>query len=356
MDIYVIVWIAFAFAGVITAAKFMPSLAIMAGFTYPNAKFNAIGSPYLQEKELSRLINSKNLEDFKNNVAGRDFVLEGKSVREIQKSIDESFARIVDMAGKDSPKTVRKFYDAYLQKLDGRLIKDAIKAILEGKKIGDEKAFSPAYSEFMKRVKGAGKDELLGALAEFGMDEAKKLIEANAPFVEIEYAIDKKVMESIGKASVPRSCSHARDVFVKKMIDIFNLKAIFRAKYYGMKGIENMLFGDGREISKWKLEHMLKIKSIPEIISLLEGTSYIKPLRDAIPQYEKEGVPALEIALDRHLIKMVADITLEHSMNLGPGIRFIVENEFEARNLKAIAKGIGEGLPPQRIWKLMVIE
>jgi len=355
MDMYAVVWVAFALAGIVAVAKFGPSLSSMAGFAYPNAKFNAIGSAYLQEKELSRLIGSKNLEDFKNNVISRDFLIEGDSIEEIQKSIDVSLVRIIQMASTDSPKKVRGFYDAYMQKVDARKIKDAVRAVIEGKKV-EGNVFSNFAKEFIERIKEGRKEELLSALSSYGMDEVKSLIEANASFPEIEYAIDKKIMENIGKVSLPRPCSRSRDIFVKRMIDVLNIKAILRAKYYGIEGVEKMIFGDGRELPSWKLEHMVKIKSIPEIISLLEGTSYIKPLRDAMPLYEKEGISALELALDRQLIRHVADIALDDAMGLGPGIRFIVEKEFEARNLKAIAKGIGEGLPAEKIRKLMVVE
>ncbi|NIA10225.1 MAG: hypothetical protein GWP10_11005 [Nitrospiraceae bacterium] len=355
MDIYSVVWISFAFAGIIALAKLAPFLAAVAGFTYPNAKFSAIGSVYLQEKELSKLIGSKNLEDFKSNVVSRDFTVEGESIKEVQKSIDESLFRVIRMASKDSPSKVGGFYDAYMQKLDARAVKDAVRAAMEGKKV-EGGAFSVQASQFIERVKGGGKDGLLSALSSFGMDEAKKLIESNAPAIEIECAIDRKIVKGIGNAAVPRSCIHSRDVFVKRLIDVLNIKAILRAKHYGMEGIEKMLFGEGRELPSWKLEHMIKIKSIPEIVSLLEGTSYIKPLRDAMAEYEKDGVLPLEIALDRQLIRHAASIALDDTMGLGPGIRFIVEKEFEARNLKAVAKGVGEGLPAEKIWKLMVVE
>ena len=355
MDMYAVVWIAFALAGVVAVAKLGPSLSSMAGFAYPNAKFNAIGSAYLQEKELSRLIGSKSIEDFKNNIVSKDFLVEGESIEEIQKSIDVSLVRIIQMASSDSPKKVRGFYDAYLQKLDAREIKNAVRKAIEGKKV-EGKVFSNFAKEFMERIKEGRKEELLSALSSYGMDEVKSLVETNASFSEIEYAIDKKIMENIGKVLLPRSCSRSRDIFVKRMIDALNIKAILRAKYYGIGGVEKMIFGDGRELPSWKLEHMVKIKAIPEIISLLDGTSYAKPLRDAMPSYEKEGVSALELAIDRQLIKHVADIALDDTMGLGPGIRFIVEKEFEARNLKVIAKGIGEGLPAEKILKLMVVE
>jgi len=356
MDIYSLVWVAFAFAGVVAAAKFAPFLSSIAAFTYPNAKFNAIGSDYLQEKELSRLIGSKNLEDFKNNVVTRDFLLEGESIEEIQKSIDASLAGIIRMASRDSPEKVGEFYDSYLQKLDARAIKDAVKAAMEGKKVEGIGVFSANAEEFIERIKEGGGEGLPKVLSSYGMDDVRTMVEANSPFAEIECAIDRKIIDDMGKAKVPRSCIRSRDIFVKRLVDVLNIKAILRAKYYDIEGVEKMLFGEGRELSSWKLEHMIKIKDIPEIISLLEGTSYIKPLRDAMPSYEKEGVPALEIALDRQMIRHVANIAVDDTMGLGPGIRFIVEKEFEARNLKAIAKGVGEGLPAEKIWKLMVME
>ncbi len=356
MDIYVVVWIAFASAGVLAIAKLAPPLSSMAGFSYPNAKFNAIGSAYLQEKEISRLIGSKSLEDFKSNVVSRDFVIEGESIEEMQRSIDASLAKIIRMAENDSPSNVRGFYDAYLQKIDAREIKNAIRGAIEGKKVEGGRVFSSFAEELMARIKEGGKEEMLSALSSSGMDEVRALIEAGAPISEIECAIDRKIVENMGNAAVPRSCIRSRNLFIKRMVDVLNIKAILRAKYYGMENAEKMLFGEGREIPSWKLEHMIKIKEIPEIISLLEGTSYIKPLRDAMPMYEKEGISALELALDRQLIRHVADIALDDTMGLGPGIRFVVEKEFEARNLKAIAKGIGEGLPSDKILKLMVVE
>jgi len=328
MDIYSLVWVAFAFAGVVAAAKFAPFLSSIAAFTYPNAKFNAIGSDYLQEKELSRLIGSKNLEDFKNNVVTRDFLLEGESIEEIQKSIDASLAGIIRMASRDSPEKVGEFYDSYLQKLDARAIKDAVKAAMEGKKVEGIGVFSANAEEFIERIKEGGGEGLPKVLSSYGMDDVRTMVEANSPFAEIECAIDRKIIDDMGKAKVPRSCIRSRDIFVKRLVDVLNIKAILRAKYYDIEGVEKMLFGEGR----------------------------IKPLRDAMPSYEKEGVPALEIALDRQMIRHVANIAVDDTMGLGPGIRFIVEKEFEARNLKAIAKGVGEGLPAEKIWKLMVME
>ncbi|KAA0003242.1 MAG: hypothetical protein FE048_01920 [Thermoplasmata archaeon] len=356
MSSTLILLILFSVAAIGAIAKFFPSLAIIAQFTYPNAKFNAIGAPYLKEKELAHLINSKSLEDLKNNIVSRDFHVEGESIEEMQKSIDASLIKILQMAKNDSPRSVKKFYDAYIKKIDARPLKNVLKAIAEEKEIPEEEIFSPEIKNFVEAIRKASKDEMPAIFSFHGMEEIWKLIEEKAPFMEIEGAIEKKIIREILAVPLPKSCRHARDLFVKYFIDILNLKAIFRAKYMGMELKEKNLFGEGREISHWQLEHFLKIDAIAEIISLLEGTSYIKPLRDALTEFEKEGVGALERALDRHFLSAVGNIAVEHTMNLGPGIRFVVEKEFEAQNLRAIIKGVGEEMPAERIWKVVVVE
>jgi len=354
VDVFTILWIGMAGAGLVAAAKFGPSLASFAGFTYPNAKFNAIGAPYLQEKELARLVSSDSLEDFQANVVSRDFSVEGESIREVQRAVDMSLARIIAMARKDSPKTVHAFYDAFLQTLDARLIKDALRSVLEGSQAPEQEPFSSLGQMVREGLRQADREEMLRVLSEVDMLEVKQLIETEAPVMAVEYAVDRYLVQALGRAEVPRSCARTRNVFAKRLIDVMNLKAILRATYYGLGEVQQMLFGEGREIPGWQVDHMLKIDSIPEVISLLEGTSYGAPLRDVLPQYERQGLWVLELAIDRQFVRHAAAMGLDDTTGLGPGIRFLVEKQYEARNLKAIAKGVGEGLDAEKIWNVVV--
>lgn len=358
MNIDTLLWVGAATAGVGAAAKLLPSLISFAGFTYPNAKFNAMGSPYIEKKGLAPLVNSDNLERFRNNVTSRDFSTEGDTVAAVQQSIDASLAGLIRMAKDDSPDGVAPFYDAYLQKLDARVVKETIKAIMRGEAVGERQTYSSWGATFLQaiqQVETTEREELSGVLASFHMQEVRELVEAGAAPTAIEYAVDRHLIAVMREAELPRPTRHTRDIFVKRLIDILNLKALFRAKYYQVADIESRLFGEGRELAGWTLEHMLKIDSISEIISLLEGTAYIDVLRNAIPRFEEQGVPALELALDRQLLHIVADIARDDSMGLGAAIRFVVEKEYEARNLKAIAKGVAEGLPPEHIWEMVVM-
>ena len=49
-------------------------------FVYPNAKYEAIGNPYISEKVLSGIVESKNLSDFKDSINSlKDYKLEGET-------------------------------------------------------------------------------------------------------------------------------------------------------------------------------------------------------------------------------------------------------------------------------------
>jgi V/A-type H+-transporting ATPase subunit C len=347
--------IATAAAGFMAVVKFGPPLVSVASFTYPNAKFNAMGTPFLQEKDLAKLVTSNTLTDLQNNVVSKDFSAEGDSIQAMQRSIDISLAGIIAMARHDSPKGVQQFYDAFLQLFDARIVKDTLQAVLTETSIPSHQAFSSWGQEVHQRLANIELEVLPDELTNMGMTEVRTCIEQKRLFPAIEYAVDRYLVSSLDRTKVPRTCMRSRDVFVKHLIDVMNLKAIFRTKYYGLTEADDIMFGEGRELSKWNLDHLSTIDSIPEIISLLEGTSYGVPLRDVISEYEEEGPTVLEMALDRTLLHHVENLSAADPMGLGPGIRFLIEKWYEARNLKAIIKGVGEGLDADMIWRVVIL-
>ena len=335
--------------GISVAAKLLPSFILLSRFAYPNAKFSAIPNNYIKEKEIARLLESKNLEGLKNNVVSKDFILEGRNAGEIQKSIDESLARIIKMAKNDSPPNVKMFYDAYLKKLDEENIKKAVRQIYEGKEMGDYIMLSNGGMRLIEKLKKVDREEAEHVLKDHGFN-----INFEMSMEEIEREIDKAILEELKKVPLPKSCRGVRDKFVGILIDVMNIKAILRGKHYGRKDIEKSIIEGGWEISEWKINELMKIDSVAEIISMLEGTSYMPYLRQAITDYEKKGIVAIEKALDMYIIDAAGDIANENPMGIGPGIRFLVEKEYEARNLKAVAKAIEEGMQ-EEAWDVMVV-
>ena len=106
--------------------------------------------------------------------------------------------------------------------------------------------------------------------------------------------------------------------------------------------MEKELLSGSWELPEWKLNELLKADNIQEMVAQLEGTSFSPFMKQAMTDYDKNGVIAIELSLDKYLLKMVGDISNENTLSLGPGIRFLIEKEFEARNLKTITKAIAE--------------
>jgi vacuolar-type H+-ATPase subunit C/Vma6 len=101
-------------------------------FAYPNALFGAIGNPFVEEKDISRIVESKDLSGFKDSLNNLKYYnIEGENAFEVQQSLDNNLIQTIKMMRKDSPKEMGDFYNAYLEKLDLFFVKNILKNKLE---------------------------------------------------------------------------------------------------------------------------------------------------------------------------------------------------------------------------------
>ena len=133
-------------------------------FVYPNAKYEAIGNPYVSEKEISKLADSKNLDDFADALnSNKNYKIESKKSSEIQDQLDNNFIKTIEMMKKDSSKKMIDFYDAYLEKQDFYLIKNLLKDKLNDKEF-DENIFDRAVlvktKNLLKNISSAEKNKI----------------------------------------------------------------------------------------------------------------------------------------------------------------------------------------------------
>jgi len=334
-------------------------------FAYPNARFEAMGNPFIKDKELNRLLDSKDLSEFKDSLNTlKDYDITGKNSQEIQQSLDDALIQTVDISRKDSAKKMNEFYDIYLEKIDAYMIKNELKNKLNGKEIDKTVANSailPKTKQILEELAAAEKDKIPEILKNygFGIEVTDAVLDDENDFLALDTAIDKHIIERLQKAKLPHNCEKGKQKFVKRTIDINNIKRILRAKQlsYDEKTCLNLFLGDGQEIAAWKFKEMAQTDKISQIISSLEGTSYFDILKDSIEEYNKErSVQVLENSLDRLYLKLVEDISTQNYVNIGPTIRFLVSKEFEIRNLKIIAKGIGENMHPDTIKNFLIME
>jgi len=333
-------------------------------FAYPNALFEAMGNPFILDKELSNIVESKDLTTFKETLNSlKDYKVDGEDTYSLQKSLDDNFIKIVEMMRKNSSKEMNDFFDTYLEKIDIYLVKNELKKLILGKtkEIDIDNAILQTTKEFLNKLKDSGKENLPDVLKSYGFE--KPLIEAisdgKTDFLEIDMIIDSYIVDKFKKIEVPYNCEQAKQSFVRRVIDILNIKNILRAKQLGYDTVtcKRLFLGEGQEVAPWKFNEMAELDQPSQIISNLEGTSYFNALKDAIEQYNEENsVQVLENALDGYFLKLVKDISLKNYLNLGPTIRFLVTKEFEIKNLKMVAKGVDERLPSDAIKKFLITE
>ena len=334
-------------------------------FVYPNAKFEAMGNPFIGDKELDSVADSKDVISFKETINTlKDYNISGEDTYSVQKSLDDNFIETVNMMQKDSSKKMNDFYDVYFEKLDIHLIKNMLKRKIEDKNIEEkmsDEAILPTTKKFLQKIIDAEKNDLPGVIKNYGFNEGtvKAVSDERPDFLVIDTAIDRYITNRFKQTKVPYKCEQGKQRFVKTMIDIINVKNILRAKQlgYDVESCQKMFIGEGREIAPWKHKELSELESVSQVINSLEGTSYYDPLKNAIEDYNQEkSVQVFEIALDQLFLRLVRDISTENYISIGPTIRFLISKEFEIRNLKIIAKGVSENLPADIIKSFLVKE
>ncbi len=334
-------------------------------FAYPNAKYEAIGNPFISEKELNRVIDTRDLINFKDALnASKDYNLSGENTYEIQRSLDDNLIQTIKMMQKESSKKMNDFFNTFIEKFDIYLIKNTIKNKLENKKIDNEiinKSILPDTKILLQRMIESEKQNLSEILKEYGFekDVIDAVTEDTFDILKIDTTIEKYIINKFKKTKVPYKCESAKQKFVGTLIDTITIKNILRAKQlcYNEEECKKLFLGEGQEIASWKFKEMVGLESVPHVISILEGTSYYDSLKNVIEEYNTvKSVQVLENALDSNLLKLVEDISTKNYVTIGPTIRFIVSKEFEIVNLKIVAKGIGEGLSTEIVKNYLVRE
>jgi V/A-type H+-transporting ATPase subunit C len=336
-------------------------------FTYPNALFEAIGNPYLEEKQLGNIVESKDLNSFKETLnSSKGYNIEGDDSYTVQKSLDKNFFQTVNMMRKNSPKQMNDFYNAYLEKYDIYLIKNALKRKLEKKENSiDETYIDQAIlietKDLLQKLSNSEKTDFPNILKEYSFE--KEIIELfsveDVDFLTLDTAFDRYILDSLKQVKVPYKCDQIKQQFMKILTDVLNIKNMLRAKQlgYDKESCKKIFLGEGREISTWKFNEMTEVENVLDVISSLEGISYHNALRNSAEQYNKENsIQILENALDGYFIKIAADISVQTILNIGPTLRFLISKEFEIKNLKIIAKGVDENLSSDIIKSLLITE
>jgi len=332
-------------------------------FAYINAKVEAIGNPYLTEKELNRLIESKNIIELKDTLnANKDYNLIGNNSNEIQNSLDDNFIKTIDQSKKDSSKKMKEFFNIFYEKIDLYYIKIIIKNKLRNvtiDKIDKEKINLKKTKILIEKISGSDIEKIPEILIKYGFEKEIKNIylKNDIDFILLDNIMDRYIINKFKNLKVPSKCKDAMQDFVNIMADIINIKNILRAKNLDYDEINcNKLFlVEGKEISHWKYKEFAQNDDIYQIISGLEGTSYYNIFKDSIEIFNKEkSTQIFEKLLDEYYLNTLKEISIQNYVHIGPIIRFLISKEYEIMNLKIISKGIEEKMNSDIINNLII--
>lgn len=333
-------------------------------FIYPNAKYEAIGNPFIQEKELNILIENPSLEGFKDRLnVLRDYQVEGTTASLIQQSLDKNYLRTITMLRSDSPKKLSGFFDLYLQKIDFYLIKNEIKNRITGAVHTQplDAAVLPRTRDFLVQLQHSTKESLPELLSSQGFSKnvIEELMKEPADLLRIDALLDRMFLNQLKQVTVPPKCDQPKQDFIKHIIDLWTIQHLLRAKQlsYPTDACTKLFLGEGKQIARWRFDQMADAADVPQMISLLDGTAYYPAVSSKIEQYTKErSVGVFEQAVQSVFIQRIKEISLQNYLTFGPTLRFLVSKEFEIKNLKVIAKGIAENVSSELMKRTLVTE
>lgn len=342
--------------GVVFASK-LKFVATFARFAYPNALLIARGNPYITKSKLGALLELKFSEALS---ALPDYEIQRGPNADIDVALDKALVRCIDEVISRVPKGMKPFFRAYLKKYEIRIIENAIlsKLLGEAKETIEQKLF-PVGAITKETITELIEAENAVAAAELfdvpGLVQAVK--DYKTDFFAVQSALDRHFFEELKITRPAKSLRVPVNFFISNLIDIVNVKVLLRAKRAGYDAGSSgkLLVGTGRELAKWKLDEMADAADVPEVISALEGTSYISPLKNAMSDYETEkDMWHLEAALDTYLLEFVIDLNAQYFGTVGPSIMYVVAKEYEIQNLRAILCGLREEMPSDDIRALLI--
>ncbi len=336
---------------VIVFMGYLRKILSIASFMGPNATIFAIGAKYTEKENLEHLLEMNNINEIFSEIKKEGYEIEELDNWDV--NIERYMLHMMDRAISMLPEGVRQFSEVYMLKFDANVLR----RVLRGKytNLSKDKIYSMIYEgkHLSKLILShmVEATSIEDAIAALDVTPFRKVIDVwneTGDLQSVDLAIDKIVIEKLidAKSTLDEDSREAIEKIVSILIDIYNIKALVRAKYTNDKA-EKYIVEGGYELDSWKLKNLSESRSIEEILGNLEGTSY-SFLRDLKDPFE------VELALDNFLLEKANDLGITYSTSSGPAMMFLIAKEFEARNLKTIIKGFLEELPRDKVNKLLV--
>jgi V/A-type H+-transporting ATPase subunit C len=175
----------------------------------------------------------------------------------------------------------------------------------------------------------------------------------------LEDALDKDYYRSVLQSIEEKNISERQyQEFMKREIDIANLKAMFKLKSEGVssESLPQYFIPGGMEFKMERLAKMAASEGVKELLDELRQSTYAEKMRADIEQFERdEDTSSLLRALDRVLLVTAEKFSHLYPLSVLPVLGYLLAKKTEVDNIRIIARGKESGLDPELINKLLVV-
>lgn len=317
----------------------------------PIARVRARKGRLFDEKQLSEIVESNNIEEITNYLRGFTDYSNYLDDYSLEKALDIQLAETYDLISKLAPEDIQDAFLVFSKKADI----NNIKSLLAAKEMGmnKDKTFNlliPSgglYSEIEQLTDANTVTDIVTGLdnTEYSsvLEDALPEYEDSKMILPLESALDKYYLENLMASSGVPSDENSQILhsYIGDQVDIFNIKLIIRAKVDGLsfEELSPYMINDGYQLREWKLKDMMESEDVAGVISSLEGTDYAQILADPLSKYNENGSASVfEKALDEYLIDNTKSLSLRKPLGIGPIIGYLSQKEREIKNLKIIIR------------------
>ncbi|WP_296791841.1 V-type ATP synthase subunit C [uncultured Methanobrevibacter sp.] len=334
----------------------------------PSARVRARKGRLFDEKQISELVETNNVEEVENYLKGVPEYADVLDEYPLDKALDVERANTYDFIARLAPKEVKDPFVVMSKKTDI----DNIKSLLTAKEVGlsaDEtkELLIPCGSLYAELESLADAEKVTDVVTSLDGTEYATALEDALPQYEetkmilpLESALDKYYLGKLLRSSEVPADENKQILYsyVGTQVDVANLKLIIRAKQDGLEydEIAPYILEDGYQLREWKLKDLMESPDVTNVVSGLEGTKYANALSDAIPVYNETGsVAVFEKALDTYAADYAKSLSVKKPLGIGPIIGYLSQKESEIKNLKIIARAKREAdFPNSKIMEMLI--
>lgn len=147
--------------------------------------------------------------------------------------------------------------------------------------------------------------------------------------------------------------------FVKREIDIVNLRTLLKLKMDNMAGDKIKVYfieGGSNELSIAELNRLAGIETFDNLVDELSKYSFYDEIKNSLEKTKTtRSLNPVMVKLDKYLAKEAERFSHLYPLSVLPILDYIIRKKIEVDNIRIIARGKASGMDNEIIKKLLVI-